>query len=229
MVRKLILGVVVLAVVAVAAYFGYLYYIGSSTDFTDIDEASATLEVSSESEGVVFSIVGAESQVSFTLEEDLRGVRTTVIGTTSEVAGEIFVNFANPQASQVGMITINARSLQTDNNFRNGAIRNEILKSAQDEYEFITFTPTAINGLPDTVIIGESYDIEIVGDLKILDTTNSVTFATRINVESETLISGSGSVVISYGDWGIPVPTAPVIANVTEEATLAINFVALAE
>ena len=226
MVRKLILGVLILAVVGGAAYFGYLYYIGSSTDFTNIDEAAATLEVENESEGILFSIVGSESQVSFTLEEDLRGTRTTVVGTTSEVAGDIFVNFENPQASEVGVITINARSLATDNPMRNGQIRSNILRSTQDEYEFITFTPTAINGLPETVAVGESYQVEIIGDLTIIEATNPVTFTTTITIESQTRLSGSASVVISYEEWGIPVPSAPGVANVTPETTLAINFVA---
>jgi polyisoprenoid-binding protein YceI len=227
MIRKLILGLILLLVLGGAGYMGYLYYVGSSTDFTDINEAAATLEVEDESAGTVFSIVSEESQVSFTLEEDLRGTRTTVVGTTSEVAGDIFVNFENPQASEVGVITINARSLETDNAMRNGQIRSNILRSSRDEYEFITFTPTAINGLPETVSVGESYDVEIVGDLQILDASNPVTFAATITIESETRLSGTATVEISYGDWGIPVPSAPAVANVTPETTLTINFVAV--
>jgi polyisoprenoid-binding protein YceI len=225
--RNLVLIVVLLAVIGGGAYLGYLYYVGSNTNFTDIDEAASTLEVENENEGTVFSIVGAESQVSFTLEEDLRGARTTVIATTNEVAGDIFINFANPQASEIGTITVNARSLATDNNLRNGQIRNNILRSSQDEYEFITFTPTAVNGLPETVSIGESYNVEIVGALTIIETTNEVTFPATITIESESRISGTASAVITYADWGIPVPTAPGVANVTPETTLAINFVAV--
>jgi polyisoprenoid-binding protein YceI len=224
--RTIVFVVILFIALGIAGYLGYLYYVGSSSDFTDIDEAASTLEVENENEGIVFSILGEESQVSFTLEEDLRGTRTTVVGTTSEVAGDIFVNFENPQASQIGTITINARSLATDNAMRNGQIRSNILRSTQDDYEFIQFTPTAINGLPETVTIGESYPVEILGDLTIIDATNPVTFAATITIESETRISGTASTVISYGDWGIPVPSAPAVANVTPETTLAINFVA---
>jgi polyisoprenoid-binding protein YceI len=225
---NIVLLVVLVAVIGGGAYLGYLYYVGSTTDFTDINEAASTLEVENENEGTVFSIVGEESQVSFTLEEVLRGTPTTVIGTTNEVAGVIFVNFANPQASEIGAITINARSLATDNTLRNGQIRNNILRSTQAEYEFISFEPKAINGLPETVSAGETYHVEIVGDLTIIDTTNEVTFAASISIESETRISGTASSIISYADWGIPVPTAPGVANVTPETTLAINFVAVA-
>lgn len=223
---NIIIGIIIVAILGVAGYFGYLYYIGGDVEITNIEEAVATVEVENESEGTVFNIVPAESEVSFTLEEDLAGVRTTVIGTTTEVAGEIFVNFANPSASQIGEILINARSLSTDNNMRNGQIRSQILRSSDDAYEFITFTPTAITGLPETVEVGQSYPVQIVGDLKILDATNEVTFDTTIVIESETRISGSATTIISYGDWGIPVPSAPRVANVTPETTLAINFVA---
>lgn len=95
---------------------------------------------------VIFQISPADSQVRFELDEDLRGSRVTVVGTTDQVAGEIAVNLADLAQTQVGVIQINARTLATDNNFRNRAIQNEILDTGANE--FITFTPTAVNGLP---------------------------------------------------------------------------------
>src|SRR5690606_8727528 len=132
--------IITIGIVAVGGYLGYLYYVGSDTNFTDLNEVSSTLEVTNESEGVVFSIVPEESEVTFTLEEDLRGIRTTVVGRTNQVAGDIFVNFETPQASEIGEIVINSRSLATDNPLRNGQIRSNILRSSNDAYEFINFT-----------------------------------------------------------------------------------------
>ena len=83
----------------------------------------------------------AESQATFTLQEDLRGARTTVVGATSEIGGNIMVNLTDPSASSIGTILINARTLETDNSFRNRALRSQILKSAQDAHEFIVFEP----------------------------------------------------------------------------------------
>ena len=66
---------------------------------------------------------------AFELDEDLRGSRITVVGMTDQVAGEVALDFANLADTQVGTIQINARTLATDNNFRNRAIQNEILQT----------------------------------------------------------------------------------------------------
>lgn len=166
------------------------------------------------------------SQVSFILEEDLRGTRTTVIGTTNEVAGDIIIDYDNPASSQIGTIRINARTLQTDNSFRNRALRSNILLSSQDQYEFIEFVPTALNGLPESAAIGETYTIEIVGDLTIIGNTREVMFTTEVTLDSETQISGSATTSVLYADWGISIPDAPGVSNVTDDVTLTIDFVA---
>ncbi len=174
----------------------------------------------------LYRIDPASSEVSFTLEEDLRGVRTTVVGTTGEVAGDVLIDLETPSSSTIGVIRINARTLETDNNFRNRALRSEILQSAQDQYEFIEFTPTRISGLPENAVIGESYEFAVTGNLPIIGVTNEVTFTTTVTLDSEDQISGSASTTIIYDDWGISIPSVPGVANVTEDATLTIRFVA---
>jgi len=181
------------------------------------------------SEPVEFKIVAAESRASFTLDEDLRGVRTTVIGSTSEVGGSIMVDLANPSASSIGAIVINARTLETDNSFRNRALRSQILRSAQDEYEFITFEPRALgNWSAQTVALGESVSFDVTGDLTVAGVTRPVTFAASVELESETRISGSATVNLLHGDFGLVIPDVPSVANVTEDVDLTLEFVARA-
>lgn len=223
--KNILIGIVVAGLIVVGGGMAYLYIAGGDGEVSqDIGDVSEAIE--GDGEAVVFSIVSEESEVSFTLEEDLRAVRTVVVGTTNQVGGDVAINFDTPSASEVGTITINARSLETDNSFRNQALRAEILNSAQDEYEFITFEPTSLSGLPDSVEVGETYTFDIIGNLTILDATNEVTFNAEVTIVSETEITGTASTNVTYGDWGIPVPSAPVIANVDDNADLAINFVA---
>ena len=68
-------------------------------DAVDTSVAAAMAAREPESMPLEFSIVAGESQARFTLEEDLRGVRTTVVGSTSEVGGRIMVDLAKPSAS----------------------------------------------------------------------------------------------------------------------------------
>ena len=192
---------------------------------------SAMPETAAETSGTVveFQIAPAESQATFTLKEDLRGVRTTVVGATREVAGTIMVNLDNPTASTIGAIVINARTLETDNSFRNRALRSSILKSAQDAYEFIIFTPQSLSNFSaDSVSIGETLTFDITGSLTIADVTQSLTFNATVTLESETRISGRATANVLHADYDLVIPEVPSVANVTDDVDLAIHFVATA-
>ena len=185
-----------------------------------------TAEVAAAPAATLFRIVSAESEARFTLTEDLRGAFTTVVGKTSEVAGDIFVDFANPSASKVGEIVINARTLATDNDFRNRALRSEILQSAQDAYEFIRFTPSELIGLPASLSVGEEVTFEIAGNLTVRDITQAVTFSVTAKAESADRLTGTGSTTVTRAQFNLNIPNVPNVANVSDEVTLEIDFVA---
>lgn len=180
-------------------------------------------------EPVTFNIVPEESQVSFTLDEDLNGNRVTVVGTTNQVAGQIEVDLANPTASRIGVIRINIRTLATDNEFRNRAIRAEILQSAQAEYEFSDFTPKTVTGLPESVAVGDTFTFQVTGDLPLAGVTREVTFDVTLTVVSQTRIEGTGTTTVLRSDYGLQIPPVPSVANVTDEVALEIKFVATAQ
>ena len=185
-----------------------------STDSTELVEVAAG----------VFEIRSDVSLVSFVLQEDLRGVRTVVEGTTPDVVGQIVVDFDDPSASQIGTILINARTIETGSSFRDRAIRGQILESADDEFEFITFVPTATAGLPSEP--ADSYAFTVTGDLTIRTITQSVTFDVTIDASSEGEISGSASAQVLRADFDLKIPSVPNVANVTDEVELTIEFVA---
>ncbi len=193
---------------------------------TESDTATTnTTEAESTTTGpVIFQIDPAQSQVRFELDEDLRGSRITVVGTTDQVAGELAVDLNNPAATQVGVIQINARTLATDNNFRNRAIQNEILDTGA--HEFITFTPTAVTGLPASVNVGDAVTFTITGDLTIRDVTNQATFTVQATAVSPTQLTGTATATVNRGDYGLQIPSVPNVANVEEEVELIIDFVA---
>ena len=173
---------------------------------------------------LLYTIDSAASEVRFQLDEDLRGVRTTVIGVTDQVAGQLSVNLVDLSQTQVGVIQINARTLVTDNNFRNRAIQNEILDTGS--FEFITFTPTGIEGLPASATMGETVTFTLVGDLTIRDVTLPATFNVEATAVSETQITGSATAVVNRADFGLQIPSVPNVANVDEEVELYIDFTA---
>lgn len=189
-------------------------------------ETAATEAPAEASSGatVVFTIDQSASQVRFQLDEDLRGERKTVVGTTDQVAGQLSLNFADLSQVQIGTIQINARTLATDNNFRNRAIQNEILDT--DSFEFITFTPTGIEGLPDSAAVGDTVSFSLVGDLTIRDITMPATFAVEATVVSDSQITGSATAIVNRAEYDLQIPSVPNVANVEEEVELYIDFTA---
>ena len=154
----------------------------------------------------------------------MRGERITVVGETDQVAGELSLDLANLGSTQVGVMQINARGLETDNDFRNRAIQNEILNTG--DFEFITFEPTAVNGLPDSAAVGDTVEFTIDGNLTVTDITQPATFNVTATVVSEAQITGTATAVITQSDFGINIPSVPNVANVEEEIELYIDFTA---
>ena len=183
---------------------------------TVIEEATAIPATDAVSQRVLYRIAaGGASEASFFLEEDLRGVRTDVIGRTDQVAGDIVIDFGAPALSQVGIIRTNARTLATDQNQRDSAIRSRILRSAEDEFEFIEFAPTDHQGLAGLHRRrSQSYPLEIEGQLTIVGQALPVVFQGEVLLESEDQLRGEFSVVIRYANWGIAIPSIPFVANV---------------
>ena len=56
----------------------------------------------------------------------------------------------------------------------------------------------------------------------------AVTFAATVTLDSETQISGSATVNLLHGDFGLVIPDVPSVANVTDDVTLSLEFVARA-
>jgi polyisoprenoid-binding protein YceI len=197
-----------------------------------VDETRANNSANTGSSLTLFSIVPAESRVRFELEEHLRSAKTgwslgaliTVVADTDQVAGELALDPNNLAASQVGVIRVNARTFDTDEYMRERAIKNRILDTA--EYEFITFAPTNISGLPEKADIGDTVTFSLDGDLTIRDTTLAQTFAVTATLISDSEIHGSGSTVVLREEYGLTIPNVPNVTFVEEEVELYIDFVA---
>ncbi|MBK8027135.1 MAG: YceI family protein [Chloroflexi bacterium] len=221
---RIVLGLIIAVAVVGVLGAAYIFISGGSGEASRETESEA---VEAAASATVFEIVPDESEVRFMLDEDLRGVRTTVTGRTTDVAGQIAVDFGAPANTELGEITVNVRTLLTDNEFRNRAIRGQILQSQQDEFEFATFTPSTVEGLPETVTMGEAFTFTITGDFALKGIAKPATFTVTVTPESEDRITGTAQAVVLRADYGLTIPSVPGVANVEEEVQLEIDFVAV--
>ena len=174
--------------------------------------------------GQVFVIVAEESEARFSIDEELLGQPKTVVGVTNAISGEIKVDAANPAASVIGPIQIEAGTFVTDNDRRNGAIRRFILQS--NRYQYITFSSTELSGMPDSVAVGDEVEFEVTGDLTVREVTNPVLFIVTLRVISESELSGSAATILVVEDYELRIPDVPSVANVGEEFIVEFDFVA---
>ena len=195
------------------------------------EAASGPLETSAITQttagSTTYTIDQASSEARFVIDEVLNGSPVTVVGTTNQVSGQIALDLNNPSAAQVGTIQINARTLATDSTQRDNAIKNRILYT--DDNEYITFVPTSLVGLPESVTVGESYNFQIVGQLPIAGQTHEATFDVTVTPTAAGALEGSATMTINYADWGISVPSVPMVTGLAETVTLEFDFVATAE
>lgn len=194
------------------------------------EEAPATEGETEAAAGLqTFTIVSDGTEARFYIDEVLLGQDKTVVGVTSDVSGEIRLDPANPSASEIGPITINARDLTTDADRRNGAIRRFVLQSDRDEYQYITFTPSAIEGMPEAVAVGEPFTFQVTGDLQIRDVVRTETFEVTVTPTSESELSGVATTTVLYPDYELTIPEVPSVTGVEDEVILELEFAAASQ
>ncbi|MFN8373857.1 MAG: YceI family protein [Anaerolineae bacterium] len=228
---KVRLGVALIAIIAVVSVAAFLYLTREvAAPSIDVQDSVEQIEATDDGSGnaVVFRISQEESQVEYNIYELLNGNDKTVVGTTTQVAGDILLNLSDLSQTQVGEISINARTFQTDEDRRDNSVARFILQSENDANEFITFQPTGITGLPASAVVGDTLTFQVTGDLTIAGTTNSVTFDVSATLESDTRLVGHAETVVQRSSYNLNIPDVPFVANVGDDVTLKLDFVATA-
>ena len=184
------------------------------------EPAAATPSASS----MEFVILPELGEARFYIDELLRGQPNTVEGVNTEVTGGLSIASLDPLSVTVEPIEIQAGSFVTDNNFRNRAISDAILQAGR--YPLIVFTPTSIDGLPEAGEPGQTYEVEVTGDLTIREVTQAVTFQVTLSPDATDSVSGSATAEINRVDFGLNIPSVPQVADVSEQVFLEFDFIA---
>ncbi len=219
-----------MAAVVVIFSIGAFLYLTRSVAAPTIAIQDSVAEISAadvSTNETVFRISQDDSTVEYNIFEVLNGSDKTVVGTTDQVAGDILINLSDPTQSEMGDISINARTFATDDTRRDNSVARFILQSEDDANQFITFKTTSVSGLTTTPIaVGDSVEFTVTGDLTIAGTTQSATFTVTTTLESADKLVGSAETTVLRSDFGLTIPSVPFVANVGDQVTLKLNFVA---
>jgi polyisoprenoid-binding protein YceI len=212
----------IITTIAVLAIIGYAAYAYATRPITpasqDINAVSSKLPAGSATSSV-YKISQEKSLVTFEMNELLNNKPKLVVGTTTQVAGEIALKDGT---IEFGGLAINAKSFITDSENRNKAIVNLILASNKPENEFITFTPAS----PDVSIeLGKKAVFDLSGDLTISGVTKPATFKVELTA-TEDSITGKATTRIKRSDFNLVIPNFSFIANIDNEFPIMVEVVA---
>ena len=177
--------------------------------------------------GQLYHIDAAHSEVHYEVNETfLQGNRlNTAIGRTKGIAGDILINAADPSKSQIGDIVIDISQFTSDESRRDNFIRNSGLESAK--YPQATFKTTSITGLPAKVNVGDEVSFSISGDLTVKQTTKPATWQVTLKL-TDTGLSGEATTQIKMSDFGVGPLKLPILQT-EDDVKLVFDFVATAQ
>ncbi|MBN2499987.1 MAG: YceI family protein [Anaerolineales bacterium] len=150
----------------------------------------------------------------------------TATGRTSSVSGTVYVDLDNPQNSNIGPLSINISTFQSDSEQRDASLRKYWLESEQ--YPLATFIPTALTGLPSSYQEGREVSFTVTGDLTVHGVTRQITFDVTVNVNDEQL-SGQAIGYLLMPDFDIVPPSIAGVLQAEELVTIKFEFVAISE
>lgn len=228
--RRAAIGGGVAVALLVAGVVGYAIWVYGGNAARPGASATATLApgLTPAAGQTVFTLDPSATTATFTIGEALFGNPNTVVGSTSQVTGQILVDPNDPSKSQVGSIRVDLSSLVTDNDMRNHTLQGRILQTGDPSNQYATFDATSYKGLPSSVSAGQPVTFQVTGNLTIHGVTQVESFDITLTPVSATQLTGKATVTVRYEDFNISIPNVPSVSNVTDNVTLALNFTAKA-
>ena len=168
-------------------------------------------------------VLGEGTVARYRIDEELAGRGfTTAVGETTEVVGRVVFDDDGGIVADRSAIVMQAASLTTDSDRRDGYVRERTLLTSQ--YPAIIFNPTSAEGLPSPLSDASgTVEFTITGDLTVRDQTREVTW--DVVAEFGDTISGLASVVVSFEQFGMDKPSVAVVISVEDSFQLELEFV----
>jgi polyisoprenoid-binding protein YceI len=171
-----------------------------------------------------FLIVSADTTVSYAIHQVLfnEGNRMeTVTGKTSQVAGQLTLNYDDPSASQFGEFSVNLSTLTSGEHERDDTLQTEWLESVR--FPLAKFVVKEIRNFPPDAQPGQVVEFQLAGDMSIKDVTRLTTWDVAATLNRD-LLTGKAVTVLQMADFGVPLPGIAGLLSVTDGVTVTLDF-----
>ena len=176
-------------------------------------------------EGATVFTLGEGTIARYKVEEVLANTGFKIAtGETSDVAGSIAFDAGGGVIAGESRIVMQAATLQTDSNRRDGYVRDRTLLT--DTYPEVVFDVTSIAGLPASITDASGpVEFTITGDLTVRDQTREVTWDATAEFAGDGTATGFASVMFTFEDFGMDKPSVAIVLSVEDEILLELDFV----
>ncbi len=232
--KYLIVAAVIVVLVAIGAY---LLFGGDSPDEVDLDTAvgavSTTVGSGTDTEQATdisgtwtidadtgdFDYESATGTFAgFRIEEELVSVGATeAVGRTGDVTGTVVIDGGIVSATD---IAVDMTTITTNNSRRNSRVQEAL---ATDQFPDATFSLTEPIELPAGAADGEKVSVTGVGDLTVNGVTRSIEMPLEAQLVGDSIVI-VGSAEITFADFDVEVPSAPVVLSVSDTGTLELQL-----
>jgi polyisoprenoid-binding protein YceI len=165
----------------------------------------------------------AGSAARYRVREQLMGhdLPNDAVGESKSLTGAIAFDANGKVIRDESRFTLDAGSFVSDQNRRDGYVRNRILES--DDYPTITFVPTEIRGVKPPMPKWGTAQIQMLGDLTVRGVTRPTTWNATVQFNNAG-VTGNASTVFTFEDIQLEQPRVPVLLSVADSIKLEIDF-----
>jgi polyisoprenoid-binding protein YceI len=230
-------GAVLLAAAAGAVVW---FFSGDAPDEADLGETAAAVTASSNATGETsaaatdgiegtwtvdtsvgeFSVTESTTAtfVGFRIEEELASIGSaTAVGRTPGISGSIDIDGTTLTEAE---ITADLTAIVSDESRRDSRIQEALGTGVNPQATFVLTEPLELG---ETAADGETVAVTATGDLTVNGVTNEIEMPLEAQlVDGGILVVGSTDIV--FADYGVAVPTAPMVLSVEDHGILEVQL-----
>ncbi len=226
--KKLVIGLVALVVVAVAGWLVYdnVFASEAADEFTLEDEAAEAApddEPAGTAEGDGTDLSGswqavAPSEAGYRIVEDGVLGEKVVTGRTTSVTGTVVLSASSLESTD---ITVDMASVSSDEPLRDTAFRETLLDTAQHpSAQFVQDEPVEL----ERAAPGTSLAVDVPGTL-LLKGVQQPVVASIEGIETDGTITIVGTIEVQLADFGIDPPSIPNVLTARDTALVEFKLV----
>ncbi|HET7770063.1 MAG TPA: YceI family protein, partial [Chloroflexota bacterium] len=174
---------------------------------------------------VTFRVSQGASKATFRVREQLAGrqLPNDAVGTTSDVTGQLALRPDGGVVQEASKITVNLRTLATDNRMRDNYIKDNTLQV--NHFPNAEFVPTKAEGLPSPLPASGEATFKLTGVMTVKGVEKEVTWDVTAKRNAGQL-EGKATTAIKFGDFGMTPPRVASVLSITDEIRLELDLVA---